>query len=161
MVVRTTEYLAVLDTGLKTVVATKTTSHSGLHVLQIMTLNDFSASASVANQLYVVPSWPENLSSLRLSHAFWCNTFDVSSETTIKPNSVSLICLNSSRLCIFVTNMIQDDDILMGFFRTRTNMEVNATLALFFETFAFLKMPTYSTFTMCLHENDYSNVEYN
>ena len=40
-------------------------------------------------------------------------------------------------------------------------MEVNATLALFFEAFTFLKMSAYSTFTMCLHENDYSNVEYN
>lgn len=118
MVVRTTKYLAVLDIGPKTAAATKPTSHSGLQMLHIVTLNDFSASASVANQLYVVSSRPEKPSLLRMSHAFWCNTFDVPSETTIKPNSVSMICLNSSRFCIFVTNMIQDDDILMGFFRT-------------------------------------------
>ena len=44
-------------------------------------------------------------------------------------------------------------DILIGFFCTRTNMEIDAALALFFEALAFLVMSTYPTFAMRLHEN--------
>lgn len=47
---RITRYLVVQDTGPRTAAATKTTDYSGLQESHTVTLNDFSARASVANQ---------------------------------------------------------------------------------------------------------------
>jgi hypothetical protein len=46
---KTTRFLVVQGTGQRTAAATDT-SYSGLQMLQIVTLNDFSANVRVANQ---------------------------------------------------------------------------------------------------------------
>jgi len=48
VVAKIIRYLAAQNTGQKAVVATS--NHSGLQMLQITTLNDFSAKVSVENQ---------------------------------------------------------------------------------------------------------------